>query len=326
MLRWRKQDAVGSATVGTHRSAAQSRAWARKRRHAASHARDAMRAPGRTIGTASAPSAPRWDDTNTVLSERYLKILGRLTTTRLPGAPRADLAIAPRGVPAAANRRDLALSQHRRDVYPLHRLAVLPIGLARALDRDPLPQPVGDLVDREDLHHRLDRLARRLLGLDAPEGLLGLRARQAVRSPRVRIGPSWRFRRRPSACASARSTRPTSRRSGRLRTDASCPPIAVARKNWTPNWTPGVRKRVDPGTQKGPALQGLSEIGETGFEPATARPPAGCATRLRHSPWCRRPKRATGIEPALRAWKAPVQPQHFARGRTPARMISAVGR
>jgi serine phosphatase RsbU (regulator of sigma subunit)/PAS domain-containing protein len=28
------------------------------------------------------------------------------------------------------------------------------------------------------------------------------------------------------------------------------------------------------------------EVGETGFEPATARPPAGCATRLRHSPWC----------------------------------------
>jgi hypothetical protein len=27
-----------------------------------------------------------------------------------------------------------------------------------------------------------------------------------------------------------------------------------------------------------------SSIGETGFEPATARPPAGCATRLRHSP------------------------------------------
>jgi hypothetical protein len=32
------------------------------------------------------------------------------------------------------------------------------------------------------------------------------------------------------------------------------------------------------------ALQ-LVLIGETGFEPATARPPAGCATRLRHSPW-----------------------------------------
>jgi hypothetical protein len=31
-------------------------------------------------------------------------------------------------------------------------------------------------------------------------------------------------------------------------------------------------------------LQGFLLIGETGFEPATARPPAGCATRLRHSP------------------------------------------
>src|SRR3954466_12956418 len=27
------------------------------------------------------------------------------------------------------------------------------------------------------------------------------------------------------------------------------------------------------------------KVGETGFEPATARPPAECATRLRHSPW-----------------------------------------
>jgi site-specific DNA recombinase len=57
-------------------------------------------------------------------------------------------------------------------------------------------------------------------------------------------------------------------------------------------------------------------VGETGFEPATARPPAGCATRLRHSPWCLifvLLKRATGIEPALEAWKASVQPQHFAR-------------
>jgi hypothetical protein len=32
-------------------------------------------------------------------------------------------------------------------------------------------------------------------------------------------------------------------------------------------------------------LQEIPRIGETGFEPATARPPAGCATRLRHSPW-----------------------------------------
>src|SRR5215203_4007704 len=42
-------------------------------------------------------------------------------------------------------------------------------------------------------------------------------------------------------------------------------------------------------------------VGATGFAPATARPPAECATRLRHAP-----KRATGIEPALRAWKAPA--------------------
>jgi hypothetical protein len=46
--------------------------------------------------------------------------------------------------------------------------------------------------------------------------------------------------------------------------------------------------------------QACSVIGATGFEPATARPPAECATRLRHAP-----KRATGIEPALEAWKIP---------------------
>ena len=34
-----------------------------------------------------------------------------------------------------------------------------------------------------------------------------------------------------------------------------------------------------------PRSRGLvPAIGETGFEPATARPPAGCATRLRYSP------------------------------------------
>src|SRR4051812_36753513 len=59
-------------------------------------------------------------------------------------------------------------------------------------------------------------------------------------------------------------------------------------------------------------MRAFSQVGETGFEPATARPPAGCATRLRHSPICRT-ERATGIEPALEAWKASVQPQHFAR-------------
>src|SRR4051794_7745026 len=32
------------------------------------------------------------------------------------------------------------------------------------------------------------------------------------------------------------------------------------------------------------ARQDQGEIGATGFEPATFRPPAGCATRLRHAP------------------------------------------
>ena len=35
------------------------------------------------------------------------------------------------------------------------------------------------------------------------------------------------------------------------------------------------------------SFAGLSLIGATGFEPATARPPAECATRLRHAPWGR---------------------------------------
>jgi hypothetical protein len=51
------------------------------------------------------------------------------------------------------------------------------------------------------------------------------------------------------------------------------------------------------------------QVGAVGFEPTTFRPPAECATRLRHAPW----KRATGFEPALGAWKAPVQPLHHAR-------------
>jgi site-specific DNA recombinase len=38
-------------------------------------------------------------------------------------------------------------------------------------------------------------------------------------------------------------------------------------------------------------------VGETGFEPATARPPAGCATRLRHSPWLAPSLREMAITP-----------------------------
>src|SRR4051794_23703435 len=52
---------------------------------------------------------------------------------------------------------------------------------------------------------------------------------------------------------------------------------------WTPNWTPPAQPSASE-KQRAPVLTGLSRVGETGFEPATARPPAGCATRLRHSP------------------------------------------
>ncbi len=45
------------------------------------------------------------------------------------------------------------------------------------------------------------------------------------------------------------------------------------------------RSSLVPANQKDAGLQVISLVGETGFEPATARPPAGCATRLRHSPW-----------------------------------------
>ena len=166
------------------------------------------------------------------------------------------------------DRADLALAQHRRDVDALHRLDVLSVGLARALDRDPLPQPVGDLVDREDLDHRVDRLACGFLPLDAPESLLGLRASQPVRS--ASIADLVRFAvevppvsRAPAAVVAT----PLLVDAGRTPEDASYESIAVACRNWTPFWTPiGPRrpKTAHTRTGKGPALQGLSDIGETG--------------------------------------------------------------
>jgi site-specific DNA recombinase len=91
--------------------------------------------------------------------------------------------------------------------------------------------------------------------------------------------------------------------------------------------SPELRKALASPTE--PARAGSSNghgskerllVGETGFEPATFRPPAGCATRLRHSPGlfepsAARPERATGLEPVIGAWKAPVLPLHHARGR-----------
>src|SRR5947209_9671609 len=54
---------------------------------------------------------------------------------------------------------------------------------------------------------------------------------------------------------------------------------------------------VSPKSQNKPICRAFL-IGETGFEPATARPPAGCATRLRHSPWCTLDSTARGEPPS----------------------------
>src|SRR3954470_5150468 len=50
--------------------------------------------------------------------------------------------------------------------------------------------------------------------------------------------------------------------------------IGGGRRNCTP-FAPRSRLTGRPGTTKAPDYQGFREIGETGFEPATARPPAG---------------------------------------------------
>src|SRR3954469_19006276 len=117
----------------------------------------------------------------------------------------------------------------------------------------------------------------------------------------------------------ARSWSPCAVRTGcaqtpRSRADTPYTGSPLDRGNWTPR-VPSAPVKPVSRLMEQRILQGLL-IGETGFEPATARPPAGCATRLRHSPMLFALERATGIEPALRAWKAPVQPQHFARVRT----------
>ena len=63
-------------------------------------------------------------------------------------------------------------------------------------------------------------------------------------------------------------------------------------------------------------LSGRSSSSESGRQDLNLRPPGPQPGAL---PDCATPRgalnseRATGIEPALRAWKAPVQPQHFAR-------------
>ena len=202
--------------------------------------------------------------------------------------PRASIALASRSTSSALDRLDPPLADRRRDVDALHRLAVLPVREPRALDRKPLRGTLGGLVDGARRSRPASTAARRLLGLhQRRERLLRLGAREPVGSPALRTlaraGGSGGAR---PACASARSRRPTSRRSGPSRMDASWPPIGGARRNWTPigpQWPvfAARQKREKPRISRA-----FVEVGETGFEPATARPPAGCATRLRHSPWC----------------------------------------
>jgi hypothetical protein len=63
----------------------------------------------------------------------------------------------------------------------------------------------------------------------------------------------------------------------------TAPPGQVP-KSLDPVWTRWAFFGGAPRTAKTPPERGFCGIGETGFEPATARPPAGCATRLRYSP------------------------------------------
>ena len=59
------------------------------------------------------------------------------------------------------------------------------------------------------------------------------------------------------------------------------------RKSSFPVGSPSIRIEVARRFKIWSLCRDFLRIGETGFEPAAARPPAGCATRLRHSPWCR---------------------------------------
>ena len=131
-----------------------------------------------------------------------------------------------------------------------------------------------------------------------------------------------------SRCRTARSDRRGRRvsllRNLRRRGDGRCGPVSAV---------PSVVHLYDAGINvprlfrresESPAFAGLSEVGATGFEPATFRPPAECATRLRHAPgvlriagrggWDERSEYATAnrdrtrmassIDPRRSGWKA----------------------
>ncbi len=58
----------------------------------------------------------------------------------------------------------------------------------------------------------------------------------------------------------------------------------TSRMLYSPTGRPYAPVRSRDTRQRARSRGPFDAVGETGFEPATARPPAGCATRLRHSP------------------------------------------
>jgi hypothetical protein len=125
--------------------------------------------------------------------------------------------------------------------------------------------------------------------------------------PEGRQGPRARVRRKPVAMSSTWAY-PGAPRRKRTEVIGAVATALRARRRWTSSRTSresslrhscrqafGARVSIEWNMAHGrPPLGDLQElddlqafrrIGETGFEPATARPPAGCATRLRHSPW-----------------------------------------
>jgi hypothetical protein len=183
------------------------------------------------------------------------------------------------------------LADGRRNMDALHRLAVLPVRRARALNCEASAQLVRDLVDGP--WPLLDRRARaESLRFDQPtQASLRLAARETAS-----LAAHARLANASVHAASVRG-RPTPVIRAPLHVESPGPMgtfhapqrtgLAITRPPAAKDCPRIVPVRVSeplPRTTKAPGYQGFRVIGETGFEPATARPPAGCATRLRHSP------------------------------------------
>ncbi len=170
-----------------------------------------------------------------------------------------------------------------------------------------MPRPAGRTAPR--LRER--RRTSRPLPTPDPDVSYWCRARARFATKQVASAPHEcaEHSSRPRASTHARRRRPwrPSRSANVLQTSR---PFAA-------NVLQTLRTRTAPQTPANPAANpsvcgvlrpclagcgATSSIGETGFEPATARPPAGCATRLRHSPW---PSPILGTSAAKRPAPAP---------------------